>query len=429
MVRHYNIKKLVISLVVIITTILLTVSCMDKREGIIEKEEKELEGNITFVSNRTDKSDELKALIKEFEEVHPKVKINLELIGDAENILQRKVALGELADVTLVPSIIGSSDYNKYFLSLDELGFSEENIYNYYSGIGSDGKLYSLTTSLKWLGIVYNKKVFENATVDSIPITIPDFMKACEKIKSIGVTPIALNYTEAWAIGVWIDEIPYVLDEDLEYDIMKNSKDVLSRDTGTYKSLKFVSEILEKGYCEDDLLNYKWEQCKTDFIEGKVAMIPFSSNLRYQFEDIGMNKEDIGMFPIPESEVLSITGDYKFAVSKNTQYPEVAKEFFKFLFEDDRYANAVNIVSTLKSSAENIRITKELETFSLPIQMHENVVKDKSDDSVKEHDDYYNIRKSIGMNVEFIQKYLMSENRAELIDTINEKWINERDGK
>ena len=46
-----------------------------------------LEGNITFVSNRTDKSVEIEALIKEFEEINPKVNVTLELIGDAQSIL------------------------------------------------------------------------------------------------------------------------------------------------------------------------------------------------------------------------------------------------------------------------------------------------------------------------------------------------------
>ena len=420
-------KKIAVILGIIVTTILLTVLYKGNGDSSLAKVEKELEGTITFVSNRIDKKDELNELIQEFEEIHPKVKVNLELLGDAENILRRKLALGELADVTLVPSVISNSEYSQHFLPLDELGFNDDNIYNYYSGLGSDGSLYTLTTSLKWLGIVYNKIVFEKAGITNIPTTIPAFMESCERIKNIGVTPIALNYTESWAIGVWIDEIPYVLDKDLEYDIMVNSKEVLSSDTGTYKSLKLVSNIIDNKYCEEDLFDYSWERCKNDFVDGNVAMIPFSSNLRYQFEDMGMNKADVGMFPIPESEEVSITGDYRLAVSKNTQYPEISKEFIKFLFEENRYANAVNIFPTLKNEEENVEIINELQNFNVSVQIHENIVKAKDEDGVKEHDKYHSLKKRIGMNVEFLQEYLMSDDREGLINSINEKWINARD--
>ena len=42
-------------------------------------DEEELKGDITFVSNRTDKRDEIEALINEFEELNPKVNVELEL--------------------------------------------------------------------------------------------------------------------------------------------------------------------------------------------------------------------------------------------------------------------------------------------------------------------------------------------------------------
>ena len=94
-------------------------------------DEEELKGDITFVSNRTDKRDEIEALINEFEELNPKVNVELELIGDAETILQRKASVGELPDVTLVPSNISKNEYANYFLTIDDLGFNDNNIYNY----------------------------------------------------------------------------------------------------------------------------------------------------------------------------------------------------------------------------------------------------------------------------------------------------------
>ena len=115
-----------------------------------------LHGNIDFVSNRTDKSDELNELIDEFEKMYPNVHVNLELIGDVEEILERKAAVGDLADVTLVPASIDKREFSNYFLPIDDLGFNGDNIYDYISGLGSDNLLYTLQTSSLWMGVIYS---------------------------------------------------------------------------------------------------------------------------------------------------------------------------------------------------------------------------------------------------------------------------------
>ena len=164
-------------------------------------DEEELKGDITFVSNRTDKRDEIEALINEFEELNPKVNVELELIGDAETILQRKASVGELPDVTLVPSNISKNEYANYFLTIDDLGFNDNNIYNYDMGLGSDSRLYCLNSSITWQGIIYNKEIFQKANIEKLPTTIEELFQACEKIKALGVTPIAINYRQSWTMN------------------------------------------------------------------------------------------------------------------------------------------------------------------------------------------------------------------------------------
>lgn len=381
---------------------------------------KEFEGSITFVSNRTDKSEELDLLIKEFEKIHPKVKINLELLGDAEGILERRAAAGELPDVTLVPGAIDTEEYNKYFLPIDDLGFNEENIYDY--SVGTDNKLYTLSTSMLWEGVLYNKEIFKEANIKELPKTKQEFFEACKKIKEIGVTPIALNYKQQWVMSMWSDSIPYLLDTNLEDNTIAQSKDILDYQNGVYKSLEFIRDIVKNKYCESDLFNYDWQQCKNDLIDKKVAMTIWNSDFKYQLEDMGAPKESFGMFPIPESKIINIVGDYKFAISKNTKYPDVSKEFLKFMFNDDRYAKAVNIMSSLKNSEKNTQMLKELEEFNLPIQLHVDVVKNKTNSKLEIYNEYCNIRNDIGLNSSFVQKYVMASDTRNIIDEVNEKW-------
>ena len=387
----------------------------------------ELEGSISFVSNRTDKSKELNLLIREFEEKHPKVKINLELIGDADEILQRRAAVGELPDVTLVTGAIGVSEYSKYFLPLDDLGFNEENIYNYSLGVGEDKRLYALTTSISWQGVIYNKEIFKEAGIKEIPKTKEEFFEICQKIKELGLTPIALNYRQQWIMNMWLHNIPYLLDTDLEGSSVLKEKDILGDDSGVYKSLEFVRQIVKKGYCEKDLLNYDWQQCKNDIKDKRIAMTIWNSDFKYQLEDIGASKEEFGMFPIPESKIIKIDGDYKFAVSKNTRYPEVSKEFLKFIFSEDRYSKAVNIMSALKNNKENIQMLKELEEFNLPIELQTNVARIQTAKDIEIQNEYSYLKNSAGLDENFAQSYVVSPDTQSIRAEVNEKWKEYRD--
>jgi len=412
----------VILLIVITVIIVATALNKGKNSEVDETNLEELKGNISFVSNRTDKGNELRLLINEFEKLHPKVKVDLELIGNAEEILQRKAAVGELPDVTLVPSAINSSEYKNYFLPIDELGFNDDNIYNYSVGVSDDGKLYNLTTSICWQGVIYNKQIFKDANITEMPKTKEEFFKVCEKIKSRGITPIALNYMQPWVMNMWLDVIPYLLDTQLEENMIIKSKDILNNESAVYNSLEFARGIASNGYCEKDLLNYDWQQCKNDIKDGKTAMIVWNSDFQYQLEDMGMSKDDIGMFPIPDSEIINVVGDYRYAVSKNTEETQVSKAFLKFIFEQDRYAKAVNIMSIRKDSHENIGMIKELEQFNVPITIQADITKNQTSQEMDIHNEYYNLRKSIGLNSKFVQEYITSSDTKSIIVDTNEKW-------
>jgi raffinose/stachyose/melibiose transport system substrate-binding protein len=425
MMKKYNniIKIFFLILLVTLLFSLVLITLEDKRGQafIVDDIKKdELEGSITFISNRTDKRKELNLLINEFEKIHPKVKINLELIGDTEEILRRKASVGELPDVTLVPTTINFSEFNNYFLPLDDLGFNEDNIYNY--NLGVDGKLYELTASIAWQGVIYNKKIFKEANIQELPKNQKEFFDACEKIKSMGLIPIALNYREQWSMNMWSDSIPYLFDPNLENNLVIKSKDILDNESSVYKSLEFARKIVKNGYCGNDFLNYDWQQCKNDIKDEKIAMIILNSDFLYQLEDMGMSKDEISIFPIPDSKVITVDGDNKFAISKNTKYPKISKEFLKYLFENDRYSKAINVMSALKNSEENIKMIKNLQKFNLPIAIQENVLKNQTISNIKIHDEYYNFRKINGLNGVFTQKYVISSDVETLRKEINEKW-------
>eukprot|EP00831_Metopus_contortus_P084866 TRINITY_DN9737_c0_g1_i2.p2 TRINITY_DN9737_c0_g1~~TRINITY_DN9737_c0_g1_i2.p2 ORF type:complete len:243 (+),score=51.75 TRINITY_DN9737_c0_g1_i2:380-1108(+) len=204
----------------------------------------------------------------------------------------------------------------------------------------------------------------------------------------------------------WIDTTPYLYNVDIEEDILKKSKDILSNNSEIYKSLNFARQIYMNGYCEEDLLNYDWRQCKEDIVNDKVAMIIWNSDFINQLEDLGMDPKNIGMFPVPETKKIRMIGDYKIGISKNTKYPEASKEFLKFLFEEDRYAKAVNIMSSLKTNTNTVNIMNQLEQFNLPVVFQEDILEKQSDREIKLHNKFSSLKKNTGLDYTFVQTYI-----------------------
>lgn len=411
----------------LLTVLLISVSAFGARyflKGInlAISDEDELIGDITFVSNRTDKRDEIEALIDEFEKVHPNVNVQLELIGDAETILQRKASVGELPDVTLVPANISKSEYENYFLPIDDLGFNDDNIYNYDMGVGSDSKLYCLNSSITWQGVIYNKKIFKEANIEKLPTTIEELFEACDKIKKLGVTPVAVNYRQPWSMNLWVDIIPHLFDNSFSKDIVLGNKTILNSDSGMYKSLNLVREIVKREYCEDDLLNYDWQQFKNEMNDGKVAMTIWNSDFINQLEDMGMNKENIGMFPIPETESIKIYGDYKFAVSKKSDNPEVAKEFLKYIFEESRYSKAVNNISPLKEEIDSKVNLEAMKGYGISVEIYSDFIRKQSVSNAKLEEEYLRLKNINGIDAKFVQRYIIEDNLDTLIYEIENRW-------
>ncbi len=193
---------------ILIITLICQYSVSQKYMDENNAENKKSAETITFISNRVDKEKELKELIAEYESTHNNVKINLELIGNAEEILSRKLSIGELPDVTLIPEIIHKDNFSKYFIPIDDIGISKENMYNYELGVGDDGRLYGISTSLIWNGIIYNKEIFEEAGITKTPENEEELWEACSKIKNIGITPIVINYKQPWTMNMWLEKIP-----------------------------------------------------------------------------------------------------------------------------------------------------------------------------------------------------------------------------
>ena len=223
-------------------------------------------------------------------------------------------------------------------------------------------------------------------------------------------------------MDLWVDIIPHLFDNNLSNDVMNEDKEIMDSDGGMYKSLNLVREIVKRGYAEEDLFNYDWQQFKNDMSDGKIAMAIWNSDFIYQLEEMGMNIDSLGMFPIPETNVIKIYGDYMYAVSNNTDNPDTAKEFLKFIFEDNRYANAVNIMSPLKDDTDTKEIFEKLGELNIPIIIYSDYISKQSSEASRLEDEFLQIKKEVGIDAAFVQRFIIDDDIDRLMNDINLKW-------
>lgn len=155
--------------------------------------------------------------------------------------------------------------------------------------------------------------------------------------------------------------------------------------------------------------------------QGEAEAI-WNSDFIYQLEDMGMNIDSLGMFPIPETNTIKIYGDYMYAVSNTTDNPDTAKAFLKFIFENNRYANAVNIMSPLKEDKETKEVLEKLGELNIPIITYSDYISKQSMEVARLEDEFLQIKKECGIDAAFVQKFIIEDDIDRLINEINLKW-------
>ena len=371
---------------------------------------------LTFATNRTDMADTtLKDLAAKYTTENPNVTVSVEAIKDTDPVLKTRAAAGELPDVTPIPGNPDTKDFPLYYVPLDDLGYTDSNLYSYKQGVSTaDSKLYGLNSSVNYTGVVYNKKAFKDAGIDKVPQTMEDFYAACSKLKAKGIIPLASNFKDKWPLGIYSSDLTLAVSQtgNIDYKNTLPTKDLFSDPDGLLYSFNFLRTMKEKGFLEPDLMSTNWDSMKKDQASGKIAMAYLGTWYPPQVIQNGANKDDVGMFPFPGIKALPVGGDYSFAVAKTSKHITEAKAFLKWLWTDSKYANAVSIASPLKDAKSTDPALSELTSFKIP-----NIITNNDGPAFTQM-----IKDSQIDLAQVLQEYITTKDPQSVIKTYNAKW-------
>lgn len=368
---------------------------------------------ITFSTNRGDRQEQLEKLAQEFTKENPGIKVEIECLPNYERTYKARLAVNEFPDITVTPGV--SENMPDFFTPLDDIGFNKDDFKIELPLIG--GHLYALPVGVGYDGVIYNKTVFKEAGITSIPTTLNELNDVCSKLKGMGVIPFAINAKDRWPSGWFIRRYPKMLLDDTDYEDKLTYKDeFLSNGSPTVGILNTLKDMYRKGYLEPDITKTDYSQMLKDMAQGKVAMTFLGSWFISQLEDNGARPEEVGMFPFPGVKCIILDNDLPYAISKNSNNIAEAKLFLKFAWMDSRISSAVGQPSPFKNSEDEMEQIKGLLSYNIPAKP-----------MVADERRYNEMIEASGLDVNNLCfDYLLSSNSDDVIKSYNERWMKAR---
>lgn len=327
----------------------------------LEKDYKDLKADITILTNRTDIVDTVYAgYAKQFMESYPNIKVTYQGVTDYEQTMQLKLSTGDWGDICFIPTSVDKSEFQNYFIPFGDAS-TLDGIYNFSVTSQYDGKQYGIANGGTASGIVYNKKVWKDAGIKTMPKTPDEFLADLQKIKdNTKAIPMYTNFAAGWPVGAWDAYIGGTATGDADF---MNNKIVHMKDpfakrsdgAGPYAVYNTLYQAVSKKLVEDDPTGTDWESSKGMLNRGEIASMVLGSWAVNQMKDAGDKPDDVGYMPFPITvngkQYATAGGNYSFGINqKSSNENQIASMLYvKWLVEKSPIYDYEGSIPALKS--------------------------------------------------------------------------------
>ncbi|MGP4041527.1 ABC transporter substrate-binding protein [Gracilibacillus sp. D59] len=308
-----------------------------------EKDPKEIKGDLTVITHRTDIVDTVyQDYKKEFNEKYPNVNVEFEALTDYGGEIMPRMNTEDYGDVQYLPVEVPIADIPKFFEPMGKLDEMKER----YLGVEEravDNTVYGIPIAVTYTGIIYNKAVFEEAGVKEIPETQEEFIKAMQKIKdNTDAIPLYTNYADGWPLTQWEGAVTTTAGS-VDYYNVDMLEDPTPFDEGDphYEHYKLMYDLAEKGLIEEDPLTTDWESSKVRMNKGEIATMVLGSWALEQIQGAGENGDDIAIMPYPtdaEKTIFSLGADLNISINKHSENKEAAFAWVDWFIHESGYS-------------------------------------------------------------------------------------------
>lgn len=220
-------------------------------------------------------------LYDKFLEEHPNITIDEESISNADTAtkVQTLAAADELPDVFVLKGQMAQSfvDNGKVYALDDMLNSDEAWKSNFKDGVFSNfsinNKVYGVPFQVTNTCVFYNKELFAQAGITEFPATWDDLLVAVDKLKAIGVVPIALGNKEKWnAESVILSTLANRYTGTDWYQSIRDKSGAKFTDPDFVSALTALSDLAKAGAFNTDVNSIDGAQQRQMYMNGKAAM-------------------------------------------------------------------------------------------------------------------------------------------------------------
>ncbi|MDQ0229613.1 ABC transporter substrate-binding protein [Metabacillus malikii] len=375
-------KGKLLSLLMVVMLVLLAAlsGCGNKDEGSDKKEggntteadtswkdkdPEEIKGEITVINQRTDIVDTVfPEYAKEFQKKYPNVEVKFEALTDYGGQITPRMNTQDYGDVLLIPTQVPIEDIPNFFEPLGKLEEMKEN----YMGVEEravNGTVYGIPIAVTYTGVVYNKKVFEEAGIAETPKTMDDFLGALQKVKdNTDAIPLYTNYAAGWPLTQWEGAFTTVAGDPAYYNqTMVSEKDQFVEGKPQYELWKLMYDVANKKLIEDDPLTTDWETSKAMLGKGEIGTMVLGSWAIDQIKGVAENPDDIGYMPFPtnaDKVIFPLGADFQIGVNKHSENKDAALAWVDWFIHESNYS--VEQAGGI-SAAKDVPLPEELKQY------------------------------------------------------------------
>lgn len=313
-------------------------ACQKKTE--IETEEATMDDKKITLNVRNPKVEiatPFEQMVQAYEKEHPNINIEVHTVGGAMDDfsdLKAQMAAGNGPDIFTNPGYESARVWREYLEDLSDQPWVDDAYEETLTPMTFDGSIYGMPMNLEGYGFIYNKDLFKEAGIDSLPSTINELKAASEKFQQAGITPFATGYYEEWKLGDHLMNIAFAQQEDPAAFIkdLNEGTDTISNNPKFKDLLQLIDVTLEYG--SDEPLSTDYSMEVNTFAAGEAAMILQGNWIQPMIDQRSPNMS-IGILPIPinddpDKEALVVNTPSYWVVNKQTT-DEKKKEAKKFL--------------------------------------------------------------------------------------------------
>ena len=306
---------------------------------------------ITYISSRGATEPPVECLMEivgMYKETHPNFNLEIENIPDRTSFLQKikiLAASNELPDwfdadpETFFATLVDGGYVYDMDQLYEELGVSDRffNISKEYARLG-DGRLNLITLQCNAEYFFYNKAMFADAGIETLPQTMDELIEDCDKLVAAGYTPFTMGGAAAWPILRYFAFVPFRLAGN---DYIEQAS-AGTQSFGTEVGLK-GAEYMQKlaTYFQEGWTTADYNTMVDLFTSGQVAMMYNGTWVMSDVVDENMNlREEFGVFGMPAYGPDDVTSTYDYFANSgigtavlSASMNDQMKDFLAFFFD------------------------------------------------------------------------------------------------